>query len=62
MRHGLGHVEPCVSEGTPCQACHANAGQNEPVNGLASNTTRKRLKNLREQGLDQPQIQAILTV
>jgi hypothetical protein len=61
MRHGLGHVVPHVSEATPCEACHPKAGQNEPVNGLASTTTQKRLKILREQGLDQPQLQAILT-
>jgi len=62
LRQRLGHVEPRVSEGTPCEACYAKAGQNEFVNGLASNTTQKRLKILREPGLGQPQLQAILAV
>jgi hypothetical protein len=62
LRHRLGHVEPRVSEGPPCEACYAEAGQNEFVNGLASNTTQKRLKTLREPGLGQPQLQATLTV
>ena len=62
LRQRLGHVEPRVSEGTPCEACYAKAGQNEFVNGLASNTTQKRPKILREKGLDQSQLQAILAV
>jgi hypothetical protein len=32
------------------------------VNWLTSNTTQKRLKILREQGFDQPQLQAILAI
>ena len=56
------HVKRHVPEGTPCEACYAKAGQNEFVNGLASNTTQKRLKILREPGLGQPQLQAILAV
>jgi hypothetical protein len=62
MRQGLGHVEPRVSEGIPCGTCHVEAEQNEPVNELASNTTQKRPKILREKGLDQSQLQAILAV
>ncbi len=62
LRHGLGHVEPYVSEGTPCEPCHAKGGRNNPVNGLASNSTRKRLEIRRGRGLDQPQLQAILAV
>ena len=62
LRHGLGHVEPHVSEGTPCETSCVKVGQIEPANGSASNTTRKRLKILHEQGLDQPQLRAILAV
>jgi hypothetical protein len=62
MRQRLGHVDPHLSEGPPCEAGLAEAVPNEPVNGLASKTAQKRLKIPAEQGLDRPQLKAILAV